>query len=61
VGWGASEVLRILAKYEKGTQEQMEKAYREAGNVAIFTSLTTNLVVVIDYRNTSYITLALEY
>ena len=43
VGWGAGEVLRILAKYEKGTQEQMEKSYRAAKNVAIFTFMDNQL------------------
>ncbi len=43
VGWGAGEVLRILAKYGKGTQEQMEKAYRAAKNVAIFTFMDNQL------------------
>ena len=43
VGWGAGELLRILAKYKKGTQEQMEKAYRAAKNVAIFTFIDNQL------------------
>jgi len=43
VGWGAGELLRILAKYKKGTEEQIEKAYRAAKNVAIFTFMDNQL------------------
>jgi len=43
VGWGAGELLRILVKYKKGTQEQIEKAYRVARNVAVFTFMDNQL------------------
>ena len=43
VGWGAGELLRVLVKYGKGTQEQMEKAYRAARNVAVFTFMDNQL------------------
>lgn len=43
VGWGAGELLRILIKYKKGTQEQIEKAYRVAKKVAIFTFMDNQL------------------
>jgi hypothetical protein len=43
VGWGAGELLRILVKYRKGTEEQIEKAYRTARNVAVFTFMDNQL------------------
>ena len=43
VGWGAGELLRILVKYKKGTQEQIEKAYRVAKKVALFTFMDNQL------------------
>ena len=43
VGWGAAELLRVLVKYRKGTREQIEKAYRAARNVAIFTFMDNQL------------------
>ncbi len=43
VGWGAGELLRVLVKYKKGTQEQIEKAYRIAKRVAIYTFLDNQL------------------
>jgi len=43
VGWGAGELLRVLAKYGKGTEKQVEKAYRSAKNVAIFTFMDNQL------------------
>lgn len=43
VGWGSGELLRILVKYKKGTQDQIEKAYRAAKNVAIFTFMDNQL------------------
>ena len=43
VGWGAGELLRVLVKYRKGTEEQMEKAYRAARNVAVFTFMDNQL------------------
>ena len=43
VGWGAGELLRVLVKYGKGTEEQIEKAYRAAKNVAIFTFMDNQL------------------
>ena len=43
VGWGAGELLRVLVKYGKGTQRQIEKAYRAARNVAVFTFMDNQL------------------
>jgi hypothetical protein len=43
VGWGAGELLRVLVKHRKGTREQIEKAYRAARNVAIFTFMDNQL------------------
>jgi len=43
VGWGAGELLRTMAKFRIGTQEQMDKAYRVAKNVAIFTFIDNQL------------------
>ena len=43
VGWGAGELLRILAKYRRGTSEQVEKAYGVAKKVAVFTFMDNQL------------------
>lgn len=43
VGWGAGELLRVLVKYDKGTQEQINKAYQAAKKVAIFTFMDNQL------------------
>lgn len=43
VGWGAGELLRILVKYNKGTEEQIEKAYDISRKVAIFTFMDNQL------------------
>ena len=43
VGWGTGELLRIMAKFGLGTEEQMDKAYRVAKNVAIFTFIDNQL------------------
>jgi hypothetical protein len=43
VGWGAGELLRILTKYGVGTEEQIEKSYRIARLVAIFTFMDNQL------------------
>ena len=43
VGWGSGELLRVLVKYKIGTQEQIEKAYRVAKKVAIFTFMDNQL------------------
>ncbi len=43
VGWGAGELLRVLVKYNEGTQEQIDMAYRAAKNVAIFTFMDNQL------------------
>lgn len=43
VGWGAGELLRVLLKYGKRTQEQIEKAYQAAKKVAIFTFMDNQL------------------
>lgn len=43
VGWGAGELLRVLVKYDKGSKEQIDKAYRAAKKVAIFTFMDNQL------------------
>jgi len=43
VGWGTGELLRILIKYKKENKEQIEKAYRIAKKVAIYTFLDNQL------------------
>jgi len=43
VGWGAGELLRILTRYRMGTWEQVERAYRVARKVAIFTFIDNQL------------------
>jgi len=43
VGWGAGELLRVLTKYGKDTEEQIESAYRIARLVAIFTFMDNQL------------------
>jgi hypothetical protein len=43
VGWGSGELLRILAKYKKDAEEQIEKAYRVAKKVAMFTFIGNQL------------------
>jgi len=43
IGWGAGELLRILIKYSKGTEDQIEKAYQAARKVAIFTFMDSQL------------------
>jgi len=43
VGWGAGELLRVLIKYDKGTKEQIERTYRIAKLVAIFTFMDNQL------------------
>jgi len=43
VGWGAGELLRVLVKYGK-SEQQIEKAYRIAEKVAIFTFLDNQLL-----------------
>ncbi len=43
VGWGAGELLRVLVKYNVGSEEQIEKAYRAAKKVAIFTFMDNQL------------------
>jgi len=42
VGWGAGELLRVLVKYGNSKQ-QIEKAYRVAEKVAIFTFMDNQL------------------
>jgi len=42
-GWGAGELLRVLLKFGKGTDDQIEKAYRIAKKVAIFTFMDNQL------------------
>jgi len=43
VGWGAGELLRVLLRYGKGTEAQIEKAYQAARKVAIFTFMDSQL------------------
>ena len=43
VGWGAGELLRVLVKNGKGTEEQIDDAYRIARLVAIFTFMDNQL------------------
>jgi hypothetical protein len=43
VGWGCGELLRILVKYRKGAKEQVQKAYRVAKKVAVFTFIDNQL------------------
>ena len=43
VGWGTGELLRVLVRFGKGTEDQIEKAYRISKNVAIFTFMDNQL------------------
>lgn len=43
VGWGAGELLRVLVKHRPGDAERMERAYRVAERVAVFTFLDNQL------------------
>ncbi len=43
VGWGAAELLRVLLKYMPDRRETIEKAYRVAERVAVFTFLDNQL------------------
>lgn len=43
VAWGAGELLRVLVEYDLGDQETIEKAYRVAERVAIFTFMDNQL------------------
>jgi hypothetical protein len=43
VGWGAGEILRVMLKFGKGTDDYIEKAYRAAKKVAIFTFMDNQL------------------
>lgn len=43
VAWGAGELLRVLVKYMPDRREPIEKAYRVAERVAIFTFLDNQL------------------
>jgi hypothetical protein len=43
VGWGAGELLRVLAKYGKCTEEEIEKAYCVCEKVAVFTFIDNQL------------------
>ncbi len=42
-GWGAGELLRVLRKYDLGTEEQMEAAYQVARKVAVHTFMGNQL------------------
>ena len=43
VAWGAGELLRVLIEYDLGERETIEKAYRVAERVAIFTFMDNQL------------------
>lgn len=43
VGWGAGELLKVLVKYDVGTEEEVIKAYNAAKNVAVFTFMDNQL------------------
>lgn len=43
VGWGAGELMRVLVRHRPGDQETIEKAYRVAERVAVFTFLDSQL------------------
>jgi len=43
VGWGAGELLRVLVQYGWEEQATLEKAYRVAERVAVFTFLDNQL------------------
>jgi hypothetical protein len=43
VAWGAGELLRVLVEYDKGDQVLIDKAYRVAERVAIFTFMENQL------------------
>ena len=43
VGWGAGELLRVLVKYAPEDEETIERAYRVAERVAVFTFMDNQL------------------
>ena len=43
VGWGAGELLRVLIEHEVGADEEIERAYRVAERVAMFTFMDNQL------------------
>jgi len=43
VGWGAGELLRVMAKYAPEDTETIERAYRVAERVAVFTFMDNQL------------------
>ena len=43
VGWGAGELLRVLVEHEVGADEEIERAYRVAERVAMFTFMDNQL------------------
>ncbi len=43
VGWGAGELLRVLVRHRPEDRETMEKAYRVAERVAVFTFIDNQL------------------
>ncbi len=43
VGWGAGELLRVLVEHQLGDEPTIEKAYRVAERVAMFTFLDNQL------------------
>ena len=43
VGWGAGELLRVLVKYKPDDAETIERAYRVAERVAVFTFMDNQL------------------
>jgi len=43
VAWGAGELLRVLVKHSKGTQDQIDKAYAAARNTVVTTFIDNQL------------------
>jgi len=43
VGWGAGELLRVMLKFNKDTDDLVEKAYQAARKTAIFTFMDNQL------------------
>jgi hypothetical protein len=44
VAWGGGELLRVLVKYDKGTAELTEKAYRATKNTVVYTFIDNQLL-----------------
>ncbi len=43
VAWGGGELLRVLLKYEKGSDELKEKAYKATKNTVLYTFIDNQL------------------